>query len=105
MVSRNYEVVATASFAADLDESTAYYLEHAGIRSASRFLDDYESFCRLVAALPGHGSSIADTPLRWRRVGAFIAVYTVDDENRAVTLLRLYHISSNWRSRALGLPR
>jgi plasmid stabilization system protein ParE len=103
MASRNYEVRATASFAADLRESTAYYLERAGERSAGRFLEDYEGFCRLAAAVPGHGSLIADTSLRWRKVGAFIAVYDVDDGARTVTLLRLYHMSANWRPRALRL--
>lgn len=103
MASRNYEVRATASFAADLSDSTAYYLERSGRHSASHFLDDYEGFCRLVASLPRYGSAIADTSLRWRKVGVFIAVYEVDDETRTVTLLRLYHMSANWQSRALRL--
>ena len=102
MASRSYEVRATESFAADLSESCAYYLEHAGKRSAGRVLDEYDSFCRLAADVPGHGAPIEGTSLRWRKVGVFIAVYDVDDETRVVTLLRLYHVSSNWRSRALG---
>lgn len=102
MASR-HEVRATDSFAADLDSSTAYYLEQAGPRSGARFLDEYEGFCRLAASVPGHGSRIEDTTLRWRKIGVFIAVYDVDDDLRTVTLLRLYYMSMNWRSRAAKL--
>ena len=52
--------------------------------------------------LPGHGSLIGDSGLRWRQLGVFIAVYQVDEAGSVVTLLRLYHLSTNWRYHILG---
>lgn len=103
MDSRKYEVAATASFASDLDAAVGYYLEQSGPKSAGRFLASYESFARLLSNVPGHGTPIEGAQLRWRKVGVFIAVYEVDDEAMAVSLLRLYYISSDWHPLAKGL--
>jgi plasmid stabilization system protein ParE len=102
MASPSYEVVVTPSFEKDLDAAVRYYLEQSGPISAGRLMDEFDSFRRLVAALPGHGSRVGDSGLRWRRLGVFVAVYGVDDDERVVTLLRLYYVSSDWRRRVLG---
>lgn len=106
-----YDVVATSLFEADLDSAVAYYLEQAGPRSAARFLDKYDAFRGLVAALPGHGSPVGDSGLRWRQLGMFVMVYSVrpvkpesqsGERGGTVTLLRLYYVSQGWHRRVLG---
>ena len=101
---RELAVRATDRFAQDLDDSVAYYLEHAGEQSARHFLDEYDKFCDLVSAFPGYGSIVGDTDLRWRKVGVFVAVYSRDADAGEVVLLRLYYLSSNWRREVLGTP-
>ncbi len=96
---------ATEHFAQDLEDSTSYYLERAGKKSALHFLEEYDRFCSLVSAFPGYGSPVGDTDLRWRKVGVFIAVYREDTDKGEVVLLRLYYLSSNWRIHALGISR
>lgn len=98
-------VRATDQFAQDLEDSATYYLERAGAHAAARFLDEYDKFCNLVSVFPGYGSLVGDTGLRWRKVGAFVAVYRADAEQGEVVLLRLYYLSADWRKRALGIPR
>lgn len=97
-----HEVVATKRFECDLEDAARFYLEQSGVLSARLFLDDYDSFVNLAAAFPGHGSPIGESGLRWRKLGVFVVVYC-EQEDGAVLLLRLYHISSNWRHRIEGL--
>lgn len=98
-----HEVLTTERFERDLEDAAHYYLEQSGPLSAGRFLDDYDSFVSLVAAFPGHGSPIGDSGLRWRKLGVFVAVYCEREEDGAILLLRLYHISSNWKHHIEGL--
>lgn len=100
MGSDAYRVEVTESFRDDLEAAVAYYREASGPRSAARFLTSYESFVDLVEQIPGHGTPIEDTPLRWRKVGVFIAVYLASEDPGTVMLLRLFYMSSNWRSHA-----
>lgn len=102
MDSPRYEVVAAAAFEGDLADARDYYLDQAGPRSASRFLDSYDAFCGLVAQLPGHGAPVGDSGLRWRQLGVFVAVYAVDEEPCRVTLLRLLYLRSSWWARLEG---
>ena len=104
MALREPAVRATGRFAQDLDDSVKYYLEHAGERSARRFLDEYDKFCDLVSTFPGYGPVVGDTDLRWRKVGVFVAVYSTDADAGEVVLLRLYYLSSDWRREVLGNP-
>ena len=103
MASRKHEVKATDAFYEDLDAAVDHYVNQAGPRSATRFLSSYESFARLLESVPGHGTPVEGTRLRWRKVGVFIAVYDTDDEARSVMLLCLFYLSSNWRPRAMRL--
>ncbi|MDO4797007.1 MAG: type II toxin-antitoxin system RelE/ParE family toxin [Coriobacteriales bacterium] len=100
---RELGVRATDLFSRDLENAAAYYLQRAGERSASRFLSSFDEFCHLVAVFPGYGALVGDTELRWRKLGAFVAIYYEDKEAGEVILLRLYYISSDWRHLALGI--
>lgn len=102
MTSLEFDVVTTEAFADDLDEAVSYYLEQSGPNSAGRFLQLYDSFVDLVGRLPGHGSKVGDSGLRWRKLGVFVAIYAIEDTAHTVTLLCLYYLSSNWRQRLLG---
>ena len=102
MDSNNYRVEVTDAFADDIEEAVTYCETQSGKQSAARFLQRYDSFLELVFMLPGHGSLIGDSGLRWRQLGVFIAVYQVDEAGSVVTLLRLYHLSTNWRYHILG---
>lgn len=102
MASPRYEVMASEAFVDDLEDATSYYLEQSGPHSASRFLRAYDSFVDLLGTLPRHGSKVGESGLWWRKVGAFIAIYAIDDATRSVTLLRLYYLTSDWRRRVLG---
>lgn len=101
--SSEYRINVTKSFSEDLDASVSYYLKVSGPRSAKHFLESYDSFVNLLEVLPGHGSLIEGTPLRWRKVGVFVVVYLVDDASHVVTLLRMYYVSSDWRTQARKL--
>jgi plasmid stabilization system protein ParE len=96
-----YEVRSTESFVADANWATGYYLEQAGMASASLFLDRLEKSRLLVAELPGYGMPLAKAGMRWIRIRAFVVVYAVDERNRAVTFLRLSYAASNWKARLL----
>ena len=100
---REYDLRATERFAQDLEDSVTYYLERVGESGARRFLDEYDTFCDLVSAFPGYGSQVGDTGLRWRKIGVFIAVYSENAEEGEVVLLRLFYLSSTWRSKALDI--
>ena len=102
---RELSVRATNAFLKDLEAAATYHLENAGPISASRFLDEYDSFRSLVSTFPGHGSPVGDSGLRWRKVGAFVAVYVEDSSSQEVLLLRLYYMTSNWRARTEGDDR
>ena len=102
MGSNNYRVGVTDAFADDIEEAVTYCEMQSGKQSAARFLKRYDSFLELVSALPGHGSPIGDSGLRWRQLGVFVAVYQADEAGSVVTLLRLYHLSTNWRYYILG---
>lgn len=51
---------------------------------------------------PGLGAEVPSTSYRWRPLERYVAVYGVDDASRRVTLLRLFNMSADWRSRILG---
>lgn len=96
-------VRATSHFAQDFEDAVAYYLERVGKNSALKFLAEYDRFRSLVASLPGYGPVVGDTNLRWRKLGAFVAIYYENTSSDEIVLLRLYHLSSNWRSHVLGI--
>lgn len=101
MASR-WRVLATDEFEGDLDEAAAYYLQASGPGSARRLLDAYDEMRGRLATLPGHGSNVGASGLRWVRLGTFTAVYEINESERVVTLLRLFYMTSNWRERILG---
>ena len=46
--------------------------------------------------------SVEGTPYRWRALERYAAVYVVDEDARTVTLMRLFHMSADWRARLLA---
>lgn len=102
MALRSYQVVVADAFADDLEQALIYYERQSGPQSAECFLGKYDSFIELVSRIPGHGSLIGDSGLRWRQLDVFIAVYEEDEIEHVVTVLRLYYLSTNWRHRILG---
>lgn len=97
-----FTVVATDLFEDDLDAAVAYYLGSAGVSSARSLLDEYDAMCGLLAELPGYGANVYGTPYSWRPLERFVAVYEVDEDGCIVTLLRPFHMSSDWRGHLLG---
>ena len=98
----DYKVEVADAFADDVDEAVTYYETQSGKQSAARFLERYDSFLELVSTLPGHGSLVGDSGLRWRQLGVFVVIYKVDESEGVVTLLRLYYLSTNWCYHILG---
>lgn len=94
----SYAVETTASFESALDEAVRYYLGQVGPRAASRFLDGYAELCVVLGAFPCHGSPVGDSGLRWRSLGAFTAVYEIDEGLGCVRLMELHYSRSDWRS-------
>lgn len=102
MSSSGYTVRYASSFADDLERAVAYYREKSGDRAANRFIDDYERVVGLLESMPGYGSPIGDTGLRWAHIGVFDAVYHTEEGTRTVTLMRLFYCRADWKARLLG---
>lgn len=97
-------VETTEQFEDDLDQAIRYYLEQSGPRSATRLLDEYDSFRETVALFPKHGTRLGESQIRWRALGVFVAIYFEDEDEEKATLLRLYYLSPNWKTRILESP-
>ena len=100
-----FRVVATDLFEDDLAAAVTYYLGSVGVSSARSLLDEYDAMCGLLAELPGYGANVYGASYRWRPLKRFVAVYEVDEGGFIVTLLRLFHMSSDWHGRLLGSQR
>ena len=44
---------------------------------------------------------VEGTLYRWHTLDRFVVVYSIDDDLNLVTLMRLFHMSSDWRARLL----
>ena len=96
-----YAVLSTDEFGRDLDSAVAYYLEASGQKSATQLLDEYDKMRDYLAELPGYGANVHGLPYRWRPLKSFVAVYAVDEAAETVTLIRLFHMRSNWKAHLL----
>ena len=97
-----YSVAASAPFEDDLDAAVSWRLREVGPASAARLLDAYDGLVGTVGSFPGLGTALPGSDLRWMPLERFVAVYSVDDGAGEVILLRLFHMSADWRSRILG---
>ena len=99
---RRYSVWASGPFEGDLDAAVSWRLREVGPASAGRLLDAYDEMVESIGLFPGLGAEVPGTSYRWRPLERYVAVYGVDDASRRVTLLRLFNMSADWRSRILG---
>ena len=97
-----FSVGSTGRFDGDLDAAVSWRLANAGPSSAARLLDAYDALVSVVGEFSLMAGSVEGTPYRWRALERYIAVYDVDETVREVTLLRLFHMSSDWRARLLA---
>ncbi len=98
----SYEVRVTGHFEDDLDAALEWRLREVGRSSALRLYNAYLSKIAPLETFPLMGGRVEDFPYRWTAIERYVAVYAVDEEARTVTLLRLFHMSSDWRARLLA---
>ena len=97
-----FTVETSRSFDDDLDAAVSWRLTNVGSSNAARLLDAYDAFVAAVGEFPLMAGSVEGTSYRWRALEGYIAVYAVEETTRAVTLMRLFHMSANWRARLLA---
>ena len=102
----SYEVIVTRRFEDDLDAALSWRLREVGHSSALRLYDAYLSKVGSLETFPLIGGLVQGVPYRWTGIGSYVAIYAVDETAHTVTLLRLFHMSADWRKRLLtGSPR
>ena len=94
-----YRVAVTDEFARALDEAVRRRRDSAGDAGAGELLAAFEGARDAVASFPNFSPRVGGAGCRWCAVGRYVAVFDVDDEARAVTMLALMHMSSDWRRR------
>ena len=97
-----FAVEAAGPFDGDLEAAVSWRLANAGPSSAARLLDAYDALVSVVGEFPLMAGSVEGTPYRWRALEGYVAVYAVDEAARRVTLMRLFHMSADWRARLLA---
>lgn len=98
----SYTVIASTSFENDLDAAVAWRLINVGRISAMRLLGAYDDLVPLIGTFPLLGGCVEGTHYRWRALERYVVIYHVNEDARTVTLLRLFHMSADWRVRLLG---
>lgn len=61
-----------------------------------------DALVAVVGEFPLMAGGVEGAPYRWRALEGYVAVYSVDEAARRVTLMRLFHMSADWRARLLG---
>lgn len=97
-----FSVGSTGRFDGDLDAAVSWRLANAGPSSAARLLDAYDALVSVVGEFPLMAGSVEGTSYRWRALEGYVAVYAVNEAARRVTLMRLFHMSADWRARLLA---
>ena len=97
----HFSVKVTGAFEQDLAIAYGYYQTQAGPQSANRFLDEYDLTVERLSVMPSAAVKLAQTGYLWCPIGSFTAVFSIDDDNHIVYLLRLFYMSSNWKHRIL----
>ncbi len=97
-----WQVAETDAALRDLDEAVAYVADVLSNPSAaSGLLDRYEEAIGLLETMPlsrplARDQHLACVGYRWVAVGGHLALFTVDEEARKVTVERVLHASRNW---------
>lgn len=97
-----YEILATRRFEDDLDTALSWRLREVGRSSAARLYSTYLSKFDTLETFPLLGGRVEGSEYRCTAIGGYIAVYSVDEAARVVTLMRLFHMSADWRARLLA---
>ena len=97
-----YEILATRRFEDDLDTALSWRLREVGRSSAARHYRTYLSKLDTLETFPLLGGRVEGSEYRCTAIGGYIAVYSVDEAARVVTLMRLFHMSADWRARLLA---
>lgn len=87
-------VCVTQSFRDDAALVLGFYVHRIGTAPPAGWNERLDALCRLVGIEPHQGVRLTGRNLRWRRVGSFVAIYHVDDDEKVATLLRLYNKAS-----------
>lgn len=101
MTSKKYAVIEALDAQEDFTEAVRYYLGISGRQSAESLVARFEEVVEHLETLPFATPAIGDTAYRWMPVGAFVAVFSVDESARTVRILRILHGTSNWKNRLL----
>ena len=97
-----FAVETTEPFDDDLGAAASWRLANVGPSSVDRLLDAYDALVAVVGEFPLMAGGVEGAPYRWRALEGYVAVYSVDEAARRVTLMRLFHMSADWRARLLG---
>ena len=98
----SFVVETTKPFDDDLGAAASWRLANVGPSSVDRLLDAYDALVAAIGEFPLMAGSVEGTPYRWRALERYAAVYVVDEDARMVTLMRLFHMSADWRARLLA---
>ena len=99
MACDGWRIEVAEPFGADLDALVAWRLENVGPTSAAQLLDAYDALMPAIARFPFAGGKVNGTPYRWRPLEGNVIVYLTDERRHVATLMRLFCLSSNWRSK------
>lgn len=91
-----FVVETTEPFDDDLRAAASWRLTNVGLSSAARFLDAHDALVAAIGEFPLMAGSVGGALER------YVAVYVVDEDARTVTLMRLFHISADWRAHLLA---
>lgn len=97
-----FAVETAESFDNDLDAAVSWRLANVGPSSAARLLNAYDALVAVIGEFPLMAGSVEGTSYRWRTLEGYVAVYAIDEAARIVTLMRLFHMSTDWRAHLLA---
>ena len=101
-----FKVEMTAEFEAQLGDAVEYRIEHHGLKNARMLIDSVAHAQSLLERMPFMGAPLsqgdqapADDTLRWIRAGAHIIAYRAFENAETITLMKIFHPSSDWKKR------
>ena len=99
-VLHRYEIFATRRFEDDLDTALSWRLREVGRSSSQELYSTYLSKLDTLETFPLLGGRVEGSEYRCTAMGVTCGL-SVDEAARVVTLMRLFHMSADWRARLL----